>query len=216
MAMTGNPGDVRVVELCDGVFVAVPRADEAASASSTTTAAEAVAVRPPRRAWHVPHPALLPAAALATVAVARLGADAHGLLAAATVAVLVVLSAIDLRWRLLPNAIVLPATALVLAGQIALAPGDAAQWLGASVGAGALLLLPALVRPGGLGMGDVKLAALMGALLGAQVIAALVVAFLSVWPVALVLFARYGAAARHRALPLGPFLTLGAIVVLLA
>jgi leader peptidase (prepilin peptidase) / N-methyltransferase len=204
--------DVRVVELAKGVFVAVPGA-EGPSASFTTSASRSGAER---RVWRVPRGALLPATALAVLAVGRLGADAHGLLAAVALAVLVVLSAIDLRWRLLPNAIMLPTTALVLAGQIALAPGDAVRWLAASVGAGALLLVPALVRPTALGMGDVKLAALIGAMLGADVLAALVVGFISVWPVALVLIARYGGAARHRALALGPFLTFGAAVVLLA
>ena len=213
--MTRDGSDVRVVELGNGVFVAVPAA-EGPSASSSTSASLRDAERSARRVWHAPRSALLPATALAVLAVARMGADAHGLLAAATLAVLVVLSAIDLRWRLLPNAIVLPTTALVLAGQIALAPGNAVQWPAASAGAGALLLVPALVRPGAVGMGDVKLAAMIGAMLGAEVLAALAVGFISVWPVALVLVARHGGAARHRALPLGPFLTFGAAVAVLA
>jgi leader peptidase (prepilin peptidase)/N-methyltransferase len=215
MAAMSDRSDLRVLELAEGVFVGVA-ADEGPSASSTTAAPGGGGDPCSRRAWDLPRRALLPAAAVAAVAVARLGADAHGVLAAATLAVLFLLSAIDLRCRLLPNAIVLPTTAVVLAAQIAFAPGDAGQWLAASAGAGALLLVPALVRPAGLGMGDVKLAALMGAMLGTNVFAALAVGLVSIWPVALVLVARYGGAARHRALPLGPFLTFGATVVLLA
>ena len=131
-------------------------------------------------------------------------------------AVLAVLSAIDLRWRLLPNKIVLPATAAVLAWQVAFFPGRAPEWILAALGAGALLLLPALLKPGGMGMGDVKLAALLGAALGAAVLTALTLGFLALVPVALVLLVTRGKAARQATLPLGPFLAFGAAVVLLA
>jgi leader peptidase (prepilin peptidase)/N-methyltransferase len=177
-----------------------------------------VASRPPAaaRAWSVHPVAAGLGAALALVALLRLGVTPEGILAAGVLAVLAVLSAIDLRWRLLPNKIVLPATAAVLAWQIAFFPGRAPEWILAALGAGALLLIPALLKPGGLGMGDVKLAALLGAALGAAVLNALTLGFLALVPVAVVLLVRHGTAARRATLPLGPFLAFGAAVVLLA
>ena len=67
----------------------------------------------------------------------------------------------------------MPATAAVLAYQIAFVPDRVPEGLIAGVGAAVLLLLPSLVQPGAIGMGDVKLAALLGATLGAGVLSAL-------------------------------------------
>jgi prepilin signal peptidase PulO-like enzyme (type II secretory pathway) len=80
--------------------------------------------------------------------------------------VLVVLSAIDLEQRIVPNVIVLPATAVVLAGNLVVFPDRRLEFVGAMLGAGLLLLLPLLVYPAGMGKGDVKLAMLLGAGLG--------------------------------------------------
>ena len=89
------------------------------------------------------------------------------------IAILVVLSWYDLRLRIIPNRIVLPAWALVLAFELLLRPGDWVEWIAASTAAAGLFLLPALVYPAGLGMGDVKLAGLIGATLGYRVFTAL-------------------------------------------
>jgi leader peptidase (prepilin peptidase)/N-methyltransferase len=70
------------------------------------------------------------------------------------------------------------------------------------------------VHPKGLGMGDVKLALLLGAMLGASVGVALFLGFVSSVVPAIVLFARHGRAARKMAIPLVPFLSLGALVAL--
>ena len=91
---------------------------------------------------------------------------AHVLVLAFFAAVLVALSVIDVRTRRLPNRIVLPAAALVLAAQIAIAPDRALEWTLGALGAFAFLLAAALLNPAGLGMGDVKLALLLGAALG--------------------------------------------------
>ena len=74
------------------------------------------------------------------------------------------------------------------------------------------LLAPALVRPGALGMGDVKLAVAMGLYLGASVIPALMVAFLGGAVAGAALLLRHGPRARHAALPFAPFLALGGVV----
>jgi leader peptidase (prepilin peptidase)/N-methyltransferase len=197
--MSADGTEVRAVHLGDGVYVAVP--------------AGPPVPEPPR--WHVPRAALLPAAALGALALVRVGASPRGVMAAALLAVLVVLAAIDLRWRLLPNRIVLPATGIALAAQLAFAPGGVPEALAAALGAGVLLLVPGLVQPGAIGMGDVKLAALLGAALGGSVVPALVVGFLAMGAAAAVLLLRHGSAARRATIPLGPFLTLGAAVVVL-
>jgi leader peptidase (prepilin peptidase) / N-methyltransferase len=124
------------------------------------------------------------------------------------------LAAIDLEFRLLPNRIVLPATAIVLGLVAALDSSLALEHAIAALGAGAFLLVAALFRPGALGMGDVKLGLLLGAILGASVLTALILGFGAVAIVGLGLLARSGRSALRRELPLGPFLALGAILVL--
>src|SRR5919197_2172859 len=111
----------------------------------------------------VPIAAAPVAAAAALLAALRLGATQQGLLAAGVLATLVVLAAVDLRWRLVPNRIVVPAFAAVLAFQLASAPQHAIEWIGAAVAAPLVLLMPALLDRRAVGMGDGKLAALLGA-----------------------------------------------------
>jgi leader peptidase (prepilin peptidase) / N-methyltransferase len=129
-------------------------------------------------------------------------------------AVLVILAAIDLERRIIPNRIVVPAAMLILIAQIALNPDRALEWTAAGLGAALFLFLPLLVYPNGMGMGDVKLALLLGVGLGWTIVPALVVALLAAFVVALVVLARGGLAARKTALPFGPFLALGALVAL--
>ena len=78
--------------------------------------------------------------------------------------VLVVLSAIDLEHRIVPNRIVLPAALVVLVAQTALHPSP--EWTLGALGASGFLFVAALAYPAGMGMGDVKLALLLGAMLG--------------------------------------------------
>lgn len=142
------------------------------------------------------------------------GFGPRGWISAYVVAALCLLSAIDLEHRILPNAIVLPSAALVLTAQIAFFPARAPEWVLASVGAAALLALPLLVHPAGMGLGDVKLGLLLGAALGKAVVAALLIGFLAAWPVALYLLARGGLGARKRTFAFGPLLAFGAVVAL--
>lgn len=155
-------------------------------------------------------------AAVAASVLLRYGATGRGAVAGSLAALLVVLSAIDLERRVLPNAIVLPAIAVALPAQLLLAPGRWLEWTLAAIGAALLLLLPLLAGRAGVGMGDVKLAFLLGVVLGEDVVLAVVVASLAVLPVALALLARHGGAALRMGVPFGPFLALGAVVVLLA
>ncbi len=93
------------------------------------------------------------------------------------VAVLIVVSVIDVKHRIIPNRIVLPAAAIVLAARTLVHPS--VVWLAAGAGAAAFLLVAAIARPGGMGMGDVKLALLLGVAVGRTVPLALIVALLA-------------------------------------
>jgi len=127
-------------------------------------------------------------------------------------AVLVAVSAIDLEHRIIPNRIVLPATGVVLVANTLLDPSP--KWALAALGASAFLLTAALIYPAGMGMGDVKLALLMGAALGSTVPVALMAGMIAAMVPSLVLFARHGSKARKMGIPFGPFLAIGSVVAL--
>ncbi|MCW3028910.1 MAG: prepilin peptidase [Solirubrobacterales bacterium] len=148
------------------------------------------------------------------LALATLPLD-RGVVAAFAAAVLVVLSAIDLERGIIPNRIVLPAAALALTMQVALFPDRAAEWALAGVLGAAVFAVPHLFRRDWIGMGDVKLVLLIGVVLGWSVANAAFIAFLCVFPVALLMLVRNGLGARKSTIPLGPFLSLGALIVLL-
>jgi leader peptidase (prepilin peptidase)/N-methyltransferase len=153
--------------------------------------------------------------AISACALIRYGPSAAGAIAAFTCLVLVVLSVIDLDSHRLPNRIVLPSAALVLVARLATDPEHWAAWVGAGVGAFACLLVLGLAYPAGLGMGDVKLALLLGAALGGAVVTALFLGTLAAGIAGLVLLVRDGPEARRRAIAFGPFLAFGAIATFL-
>lgn len=152
---------------------------------------------------------------LVVLAFLRFGAGGRFAVAAFFVASLCVLSAIDLVERRLPNRIVLPSAAAVLLAQTAFFPDRALEWALAALGASFLLLVIWCLYPEGLGLGDVKLALLLGAALGSTVLTALFLGVVAASVYALFLLARDGAEARKQTIPLGPFLAFGAIAVLL-
>jgi leader peptidase (prepilin peptidase)/N-methyltransferase len=154
----------------------------------------------------------LTTALLIAACVLRFGLTFYTLIASFFCAVLVVLSAIDLEHRIIPNRIVLPAAGIVLVAQLLREPS--LEWPLAALGASGALLLVALAYPKGLGMGDVKLALLLGAMLGRNVFAALLLGFLAGMVPTLVLLVRHGSRARKMAIPLAPFLALGAVIAL--
>jgi leader peptidase (prepilin peptidase) / N-methyltransferase len=132
------------------------------------------------------------------------------------VATLVAVTLTDLEQRLIPNRILL-ASALLGAAIVAAAdPASLPERAAAAAGAGGALFLAALAYPRGMGMGDVKLAALMGLYLGRSVMPALLIALALGSLFGLALIARHGAAARKQAIPFGPFLAVGGVVGLLA
>lgn len=177
----------------------------------TTAGAEA----PTRRREGVRIATAALAAFLALLGAIRFGTQAETLVVVFAIPVLVVISRHDLERRVIPNRIVVPAWIAVLFAQLAIHPHHWLEWLVGSFAAGAFFLAVALAYPGGLGMGDVKLALLIGAVLGWAVLTALLLGTLAAGLVAAVMLFREGTAARKRAIPLGPFLAGAAILVLL-
>lgn len=128
--------------------------------------------------------------------------------------VLVIITRTDFEHRLIPNRVVLPAALLVLVARTIDDPG--VVWSAAALGAGLVLFLIVFAYPRGMGMGDVKLSVLLGAALGVPVIVGLFIGFIAAFLPAAALLIRHGAAARKRAIPLGPFLALGGVIALFA
>jgi leader peptidase (prepilin peptidase)/N-methyltransferase len=142
----------------------------------------------------------------------RFGLTAYAALAAGFSAVLVALSAIDFEHRIVPNRIVLPSAGVVLVAHTLIDPSP--EWVLAAAGASAFFLAAALLYPAGLGMGDVKLALLLGAMLGRTVTLAILLGLVFALVPSAVLLARHGSAARKMAVPLVPFLALGSVIAL--
>jgi len=160
---------------------------------------------------------LYPAVELATAllvaaCVLNFGLSGRSVVAAFFCAVLVAVTATDLTHRIIPNRIVVPAAALILAAQTALEPSP--EWALGALGASAFLFAAVVAYPSGMGMGDVKLALVMGAALGKTVSVALMLGMFAALVPAVVLLARHGGAARKMGIPFGPFLALGSVVAL--
>jgi leader peptidase (prepilin peptidase)/N-methyltransferase len=164
---------------------------------------------------HIPlvYPAVeLVTALLIAGCVLAFGLTFEALIAAFFCAVLVAVSAIDLEHRIIPNRIVLPAAVIVLVANTLHDPSP--QWTVGALAASGFLLAAALAYPAGMGMGDVKLALLMGSALGKTVSVALMAGMLAALIPSFVLFARHGAKARKMGIPFGPFLAIGSVVAL--
>ena len=151
-------------------------------------------------------------AALIATCFAVFGVTAWAALAAGFCAALVALSVIDAQHRIVPNRIVLPSAAVALVAHTVIDPTFA--WLAWALVASSGLFLVVLAYPKGLGMGDVKFALLLGAMLGASVTVALMIGLFAALVPSAVLFSRHGAAARKMSVPLVPFLALGAVIAL--
>ena len=152
-------------------------------------------------------------ALVAIASIVRFGFSGHALVGVIFAPTLVLLTVIDLDRRLIPDAIVLPALGSVLVLQIAFHPDHTLEWVLASLGAALFFFIPMLIYPAGMGMGDVKLAALLGAALGRSVTVAIAFALLAGGVVALLVLAREGIGARKKAIPFGPFLAAGGLLV---
>src|SRR3954471_2571865 len=145
------------------------------------------------------------------------GADRDAWLGLAFVLLLVPVTLIDLDHRIIPNKLMGLGTVVSLAILALTDPGAIPEHLIARAAAGGFLLVAALAYPAGMGMGDVKLAGMMGLFLGREVGVAMLVACLAGTLVGAAIMARKGAReGRKTAVPFGPFLALGGIVAVLA
>jgi leader peptidase (prepilin peptidase)/N-methyltransferase len=151
-------------------------------------------------------------ALLVTGCVLAFGPTWEAAVAAFFCAALVAVSATDLEHRIIPNRVVVPAAGVVLVAQTLLHPSP--EWTIAALGASAFLLAAAIAYPAGMGMGDVKLALLMGAMLGRTVPVALMAGMILALIPSAVLLARHGVAARKMGIPFGPFLAVGSVFAL--
>jgi leader peptidase (prepilin peptidase)/N-methyltransferase len=156
----------------------------------------------------------LTAVAFAAVVAVR-GADSDLLLELPFVAVLIAVAGIDLEHHIVPNRIVVPAAAWALIAALLIDLSDLPEYLIAGSAAFLALLLAAVAYPAGMGMGDVKLAGVMGLYLGLSVAPALLAAFASGALVGVAIIIREKGGGK-RGVPFAPFLALGGLVGVLA
>jgi prepilin signal peptidase PulO-like enzyme (type II secretory pathway) len=142
------------------------------------------------------------------------GFTAEALIAAVFTWILVIVTRTDFEYRLIPDRIVLPGTLVIVIARTLDDPS--VEWVLSALGAGLALFLVVFAYPKGMGLGDVKLAAFLGAGLGVSVVVAFFIGFLAAFVPAIAILIRHGRAARKRAIPLGPFLAFGGVIALFA
>lgn len=151
---------------------------------------------------------------LAIACLVVFGASLEAVVGIAGCAVLVAVTVTDLERRIVPNRIVVPALVVALVVQTARDPS--VEWVVAALLAGGAFLVLALVYPAGLGMGDVKLAAFLGAWLGRDVLVAVFAGSVLALIPSVVILARQGLRGRKVGIPYAPFLALGGVIALFA
>jgi leader peptidase (prepilin peptidase)/N-methyltransferase len=139
----------------------------------------------------------------------RFGVDWPLVVAWAFVAATVAVAFIDYDLRIIPDKIVLPGLVIGLIASIAINPHDWWKYLAASAGAAVFMFALAMIWANGMGPGDIKMAAFMGAVLGSGVIIALFAAFF-IGAVAGVILMATHKRTRKDAIPFGPYLAIGA------
>jgi leader peptidase (prepilin peptidase)/N-methyltransferase len=169
-----------------------------------------------RISWRYPAVEAGTALLCAAVVVAK-GADRDAWLGLAFVLLLVPITLIDLEYRLIPNKLTLPG-AVVAVVLVLLTDSDSlVEHLISGLAAGGFLLVAAIAYPAGMGMGDVKLATVMGLFLGRAVAPAMFAALIAGSVVGALIIARKGSKqGRKTAIPFGPYLALGGLVGLFA
>lgn len=149
------------------------------------------------------------AAAVALVlTVRRYGVTANGLGWCAVQLLLAVVAAWDVATRRIPNALLLPASLAAVGARSVWVPSALLETLVAGAAAFAVFLALAAILRGGIGMGDVKLAGLLGLLLGRSATSALLAGCLA-GGVAAILLVVTGSAGRKSMFAYGPYLALG-------
>ena len=135
-------------------------------------------------------------------------------LASTFIATLAAVTITDIDRRLIPDRILFASAGAAIAIVAAADPVELPARIAAAATAAGLLLVAALLRPDGMGLGDVKLAAVMGIYLGAAIGVALLIALALGATAGGMILVRHGAAARKRTIPLAPFLAAGGLAAL--
>ena len=164
------------------------------------------------------YPLIEAATALLCVGAVLVHGSAVGI-ALSVVLIMLVLPAalIDLEHRIIPNKITALGAILAIVIGTALDPAGEPERLIAGAGAGAFFLVAALAYPGGMGMGDVKFAGMIGLFLGESVISAVLIALVAGVIMGVIVMNRKGVRqGRKTAVPFGPFLAFGAVVSIYA
>jgi len=154
-------------------------------------------------------------ALFAATVVAHYGDPAEVAIGLVFVTMLAAITLTDLEQRIIPNKILLAGAIACVVIALLTDPGGMPERLVAAAAAGGLLFCVALAYPAGMGLGDVKLIAVMGLFLGWAVAPAFLIALLTGSLVGLALLARHGSEARKMAIPFGPFLALGGVIAML-
>jgi leader peptidase (prepilin peptidase) / N-methyltransferase len=167
-------------------------------------------------AWRYPLVELTTALLLALTVVV-IGTNEEVWLGLAFVLLLVPVTVIDIDFRIIPNKLMIAGTVAALGILVITRPGEIPEHLIAAAAAGGFLLAAAIAYPAGMGMGDVKLAFVMGLFLGREVGVALLVGLFAGSFIGIGIMAVKGVAAgRKTKIPFGPFLALGGLAGLLA
>jgi leader peptidase (prepilin peptidase)/N-methyltransferase len=154
---------------------------------------------------------------LCAAVVVRFGADRDAWLRLALVLLLVPITLIDLDYQIIPNKLTLIGAIAAVALVLATRSSDIAEHLIAAAAAGGFLLVAALVYPAGMGMGDVKLAGMLGLFLGRAVGPAMMCALFTGSVVGIAIMVVKGAKeGRKTRIPFGPWLAVGGLVGLFA
>ena len=133
------------------------------------------------------------------------------------VLLLVPITLIDLEHHIIPNVLTAIGAVAALALVLAFQRDDLTEHIIAALGAGGFFLVAAVVYPAGMGMGDVKLAGVMGLFLGRSVVPAIFAALIAGTLIGAIVIARFGAKeGRKKGIPFGPWLALGSLVGLFA
>jgi leader peptidase (prepilin peptidase)/N-methyltransferase len=145
------------------------------------------------------------------------GLDKDAVLPLVMVLLMVPVTLIDLDHRIIPNKLMIVGAVLAPALVMLVDPDAIAEHLIAGAAAGGFFLLAVLAYPRGMGVGDIKLAGVLGLFLGRAVGPAVFIALISGTVVGALIMARKGVVeGRKTAVPFGPFLALGGVVAVFA
>ena len=145
----------------------------------------------------------------------RIGFEARLAPALLLTALIVPASVIDLNHRIIPNAINFPGALLVFAVATIAQPDRFAEFAIGGAGCFVFLGLAWVVSPKGMGLGDVKMALMIGLGTGRYAVVAMFTGFLASTVLSVYLLTRRGAKARKTTFPFGPFLAFGTVIALL-